>query len=144
MYTLKNLPFWLRKVIHLITYPVTKKTEFTKLFNFFRDEIDRSEVMKKLENQLLWKWQRQVEIMIKHHLQNEREVPWIVNVVGNVGKTYMSNYLSLYHDCFTVDGSHLSTKDFALAYNLQSVVVIDFPRHTSWLAKMQGTWKNNT
>lgn len=109
--------------------PAHQKKTFEKLFLSFRDEIEQSLTIGEFEGQQLLHWQKQIECMVKNHLQNDREVTWIVDVVGNAGKTYLSHYLSLYYDCFSVDGDGLSKKDFALAYDSQEIVVIDFPRH---------------
>lgn len=117
------------------SYPYMKlqpwqKKDFIDYYNIFKMERDNVEVIADFESRSLFHWQRQVETMIKHHIQNDREVTWIVDQVGNSGKSYFSDYLTHFHDCFAVDGKDLKTKDFALSYNLQKIVVIDFPRST--------------
>lgn len=107
-----------------------QKREFYDLYNIFKKQRDDVDVMADFESRTLFKWQRQVEVMIKHNIQNDRQICWIVDEVGNSGKSYFSDYLTHFYDCFTIDGSHLKTKDFALSYNLEKIVIIDFPRAT--------------
>lgn len=107
-----------------------QKREFLDLYHIFKKERDDIEVMADFESRNLFRWQRQIETMIKHNIQNDRQICWIVDKVGNSGKSYFSDYLTHFYDCFTIDGSHLKTKDFALSYNLERIVVIDFPRST--------------
>lgn len=118
-----------------ISYPYMKlqpwqKKDFIDYYQIFKTQRDNSEVIADFESRNLFHWQRQVETMIKYHVQNDREVTWIVDPVGNAGKSYFSDYLTHFYDCIAVDGNNLKTKDFALTYNLQKVVIIDFPRST--------------
>lgn len=118
-----------------VSYPYMKlqpwqKKDFKDYYDIFKTQRDNCEVVADFESRNLFHWQRQVENMIKHHVQNDREVTWIVDPVGNAGKSYFSDYLTHFYDCIAVDGNNLKTKDFALTYNLQKVVIIDFPRST--------------
>lgn len=118
-----------------VSYPYMKlqpwqKRDYQDYYHIFKNHRDVGEVIADFESRELFHWQRQVETMIKYRPQNDREVTWIVDPVGNAGKSYFSDYLSHFYDCIAVDGSNLKTKDFAHTYNLQKIVVFDFPRST--------------
>lgn len=55
-----------------------------------------------------------------------REITWIVDEVGNNGKTWLARYLVAHHNAMYVTGG--KEGDIAHAYNGQPVIVFDFSR----------------
>ena len=87
-----------------------------------------SRVMKKrklaLFGGILRPWQRQV--MIKLAVQSMREVLWVWEEGGGVGKTWLAKYLLAKQDAFLVTGGKHA--DIAYAYGSQELVVFDLCR----------------
>lgn len=58
--------------------------------------------------------------------QDDRQVLWVVDPVGNNGKTTLAKYLTAVNDAFYVQNGKCT--DIAYAYNYEEYVVFDFTR----------------
>ena len=77
-----------------------------------------------MEKAVLKPWQTKA---IKKLLsQDDRKVLWVIDPIGNTGKSFLSKWLAAIHDAFEITSG--ATKDIAYAYNRQKVVVFDFSR----------------
>lgn len=107
-----------------------QKKEFEAKFELHRANCDEGASMEMCPEEDLRRWQHQVLQILKYFPQDDRQIMWILDPVGNSGKSYLSRYLRLYHSACTTNGDSLRTVDFAYLYKGQSLVVVDFPRHT--------------
>lgn len=72
----------------------------------------------------LRQWQ-QVTIR-KLEAQDDRKVTWVYDPEGNMGKSWLANYLLQRGDCYLVEGGKRA--DVAHAYNHEQYVVFDYTR----------------
>nr|WAE42497.1 MAG: replication associated protein [Cressdnaviricota sp.] len=86
--------------------------------NYFENEFKELN-----ENQKVWE-----ELLLN---QNRRQILWIVDYKGNIGKSFFSDYL-----LFKLNGKLMMngpTRDLAFAYNYENIVMFDYVR------SMEGT-----
>lgn len=110
--------------------PLWQKKDFAQKFDLFRSWENVTEAMDTCGEFSLRPWQKQVDRYVKFKTQDDRQIFWIVDPEGNGGKSYLAKYLRLYWGAFSINGDNLKTKDFAFAYQGESIVVFDFPRCT--------------
>lgn len=101
---------------------------YHKSFTLHRKEIQQEAVLKEIktamEKVVLKEWQQKaLDTLIA---QDQRKILWVVDPVGNTGKTYMAKYLFAVHGAFKVTGG--KTADIAYAYKMEGIVVFDFAR----------------
>lgn len=87
-------------------------------------ETTEAEIKKDMEKVLLRDWQK--EALDKLLTQDNRKVLWVVDPVGNNGKSYLSKWLCAMHKAFYVAGG--KTADIAYAYKMEPIVVCDLAR----------------
>ncbi len=68
-------------------------------------------------------WQKEALTTILQ--QNDRNILWIVDTLGNTGKSFLTKYLVSNHGAILVAGTD---RDIASAYNGERVIVVDIPR----------------
>lgn len=111
------------------TYPYIALNAFQK--SIFRNQYEEflqirkeDDVRNIYNNVELRRWQSQMITL--SGMQKEREIYWIVDPIGNNGKTFLSYYLSDLHGALRV--SNPSSNDFAYAYDYQNIVIFDYNR----------------
>lgn len=111
------------------TYPYIALNAFQK--SIFRNQYEeflqirkQDDVRNIYNNVELRRWQSQ--LITLSGMQKEREIYWIVDPIGNNGKTFLSYYLSDLHGALRV--SNPSSNDFAYAYDYQDIVIFDYNR----------------
>lgn len=94
------------------------------------------------------------------HCNSPRDIIWLIDPVGNNGKTFLSYYLR--DMCQAMRVPNVNSNDFAFAYRYQKIVVFDYTRESKdhinyallddlkngsiWSPKYQSavkTWKYN-
>ena len=68
-----------------------------------------------------------------------RTVYWVVDEVGNTGKSFLTKYLVMNHGAFPCGGKR---HDVQCAYNFEDIVVYDLPRENAENKGMYGTIEN--
>lgn len=58
--------------------------------------------------------------------QDNRQILWIFDISGSIGKSTFSDYLEFYHNAISLTNS--ASRDIAHAYDRQSIVAFDFER----------------
>lgn len=99
-----------------------------------RDKATKAEIQADLNAIILRPWQ--LEVMGKLLVQNDRKVLWVVDLVGNNGKSFLAKHLCANHDAFYVGTGKAA--DIAYAYNFEAIVVFDLAR------QKQGTMNYST
>jgi len=67
------------------------------------------------------------DIWLEHlEAQNDRQVTWVYDPVGNAGKSYFADWLLVNKDAILL--TNAPTRDIAMAYDNQPVVVFDYSR----------------
>lgn len=101
---------------------------YGKEFRRFRKECEQGVIMAEckaqMEKETLRPWQ--VDVLRLLLEQDDRQVLWIVDYIGNTGKSFLSKYLAAIHGAFEVTGG--KTQDIAFAYNYEPIVVFDLSR----------------
>jgi hypothetical protein len=93
-----------------------------------------------------FQWQRAVLNVVdrsattKLSTKADREITWIVDPVGNCGKSFLARYLTLHHKAFYCTGGKKS--DIAHAYDGEPVVIFDFSREIEDQAGVYATIEN--
>ncbi len=76
------------------------------------------------DNTTLREWQRNVlELLLN---QDDRQVLWIYDEVGNQGKTHLAKYLISKHNAYYVMNG--KNQDISYAYEYQPIVIFDYSR----------------
>lgn len=89
------------------------------------NQAESVEILKKeFSTVKLRKWQE--EVLKSLETQNNRQIDWVVDPVGNNGKTWLAKYLMCEKDAFYVQGGKI--QDISYAYNYEKTVVFDFTR----------------
>lgn len=84
----------------------------------------RRALIAKLDKCKLNIWQQDA---VKLYLeQNDREILWVLDPVGGIGKSFLANWLEMKHNAFVI--SNGKSQDIAHAWNLQEHIVFDFTR----------------
>lgn len=102
--------------------PSDRKT-FEAQFYEFNDQNKRDAVTERMQKAILRPWQEIVVEKIKN--QDNRQILWITDFLGNNGKTFLAEYLETL-GAFVILGG--AKRDIAYAYDEQEIVVIDVPR----------------
>lgn len=72
----------------------------------------------------LYKWkQHALKLLID---QSERQILWIIDYVGNTGKSWFSKYLKSHYNAFRYSAG--KWQDIAYAYNYEQFCCFDYPR----------------
>lgn len=90
---------------------LTKKRNFQQMKEAYSDAKLRS-------------WQKIVFKKLSE--QTDRKITWVYDPVGNMGKSWLANYLVAQHGAFLVEGGKRG--DVAYAYNFEDIVVFDYTR----------------
>lgn len=107
-----NLPSWM-------------KGHFKQHFVEFREMEQQDNLRFMSENVVLRPWQERFMRFLNWH-DSQREIIWVVDQIGNTGKTFLSFYLQDQEGAMRVP--NVSSKDFAYAYNFEKVVIFDYER----------------
>ncbi|XP_033725328.1 uncharacterized protein LOC117315288 [Pecten maximus] len=76
-----------------------------------------------LDDAVLYKWQKKAIQQLE--IQDNRTVLWIYDNEGNLGKTFLSQYLTTKKDCIVTENG--GKKDLAYAYG-EEYVIFDYTR----------------
>ena len=111
-------------------YPYCQMTTFNKgnfkdFYLEFRSMEEADSLWALSETVVLRPWQERFLRFVHWH-DSPREIIWVVDQVGNTGKTFLSFYLQDQEQAFRVP--NVSSKDFAYAYNYQKMVIFDYER----------------
>lgn len=100
---------------------------------FIKDYMDLQQ--RKAEQAKLDAWAEEVKLnkhqekMVKMvNEQNDREITWIADAKGGMGKTWLSKYLLAKNKGQVARFTNAKTADIALAYNGEGLVIFDFSR----------------
>lgn len=109
------------------TFP-TEFAKYNKAADKLRTAHERAnkfaEVQSKYSEAALRAWQT---ITIRKLLaQDDRKVTWVYDPVGNIGKSFLANYLVANHKAYLIEGGKRA--DVAYAYNYEPIVVFDYTR----------------
>lgn len=96
-------------------------TAHAKMVNV--DEMDEA-IKAEMAGVVLRDWQ--LDAVQRLTTQDERKVLWVVDTVGNTGKSFLAKYLFAMNNAFAVTSG--KTSDIAYAYNMEEIVVFDFSR----------------
>lgn len=91
-----------------------------EVFNEHKWKLEPS----KLDRMTFRPWQR--DVYEKLMLQNDRKILWVVDGIGNTGKSIFGKLLQKKHEAFLV--TSMSEKHVAYAYNGQGIIVFDLTR----------------
>ena len=83
---------------------------FDKVANELKDSSDKRSFFDTYKKQKLYPWQYKVLKMLAE--QGDRRILWIVDEVGNSGKSFLSRYMRVMYNFSLLDGS-LSVRDLA-------------------------------
>jgi len=72
-------------------------------------------------------WQEAI-IKLLPSLRDDRSILWVLDTIGNVGKSSLSRFLVCNHGAVLLDGKRA---DMAYAYAKQRIVIFDLPRNIS-------------
>lgn len=102
-----------------------QKSCFKVHFEDFQAQIRNDAVIQTYNDLTLRPWQEKFMRFLDWH-DHPREIIWIIDQVGNSGKTYISFYLQDLFQALRVP--NVSTRDFAFAYNFEKIVCFDYDR----------------
>lgn len=102
-----------------------QKSSFKVHFEDFQAQIRNDEIHRTYDNLILRPWQEKFLRFLDWH-DHPREVIWIVDQIGNSGKTFISFYLQDTYQAIRVP--NVTTRDFAFAYNFEKIVCFDYDR----------------
>lgn len=101
------------------------RINFKEFFLKFR-EMEEADNLRALSNKVVLRpWQERFVRFLDWH-DSPREIIWVVDQVGNSGKTFLSFYLQDQMGALRVP--NVSSNDFAYAYNYQRLVIFDYER----------------
>lgn len=102
--------------------------KYNKSKNELRRSMKRKRSRKALEDEYdrakLRPWQKIVLRKLKK--QTNRKVTWVFDQEGNMGKSWLANYLAAKENAFIVEGGKRG--DIAYAYDYEPIVIFDFTR----------------
>lgn len=101
------------------------KTGFREFFLEFRGMEEADNLRALSETVVLRPWQEKLLHFLHWH-DSPREIIWVVDQLGNTGKTFLSFFLQDQEQAFRVP--NVSSKDFAYAYNYEKMVIFDYER----------------
>lgn len=96
----------------------------TKLRKSMKQEEQAEKVKQKYNEKPLRKWQKHA--VEKLEKQDDRKILWIHDSQGNLGKSWLGNWLVANKNAFLVEGG--KNADIAEAYDYQKIVVFDYTR----------------
>lgn len=100
------------------------KGNISYLINMFNESNIIKILKQEYENNELRYWQK--EILEKLKCQNDRQILWVWDAIGNIGKSYLAGYIQCCLDAYMV--SYGKTADIAYAWRRQEYIVCDFSR----------------
>lgn len=114
------------------TYPYInlnafQRNTFKSQYEEFRQNRHELEAMEFYGNVKLRPWQTKMLKIIEYN-DSPREIIWLVDPVGNNGKTFLSYYLR--DMCQAIRVPNVNSNDFAYAYQYQKIVVFDYTRES--------------
>lgn len=89
-----------------------------------KQKKSRARMMEKYEGAELRQWQ--ADLVAKVEKQNDRQVTWVIDPDGGMGKSWLANWLYANKDTFIVDSGKQA--DIAHAYDCEAWVVFDLTR----------------
>lgn len=101
-----------------------QQKKFKECLEQFYLEQEMDALTEKIDQVDLWEWQKNIIQKLKN--QDDRKVIWIHDDIGGRGKTHLAKYLATKEDAMICHNA--STKDIALAYQKQPIVVFDYTR----------------
>ena len=114
------------KAAHGMDYYVSKNA-VDKAANALRSDMALATLQEKFENATLKKWQAVVMKLIE--IQGEREILFVIDELGNQGKTWLTQYITLTRNGQCFDSTN--KKDVAYALNPEKdIFVFDMTRAT--------------
>lgn len=123
LYSLKYKKFLPTGYPYCALAPAQKK-EFKEFLEQFYLEQELDNLTISIDRKDLYPWQQQ--IIEKLDEQCERKVIWIQDDIGGRGKTHLAKYLATKRDAMICHNA--STRDVALAYQKQELVIFDYTR----------------
>lgn len=114
------------------TYPYInlntfQRSSFKALYEEFRQNRHEVEAMEFYEYVKLRPWQAKM-LQVIEHCNSPRHIIWLINPVGNNGKTFLSYYLR--DTCQAMRVPNVNSNDFAFAYRYEKIVVFDYTRES--------------
>ncbi len=97
---------------------------FDKLNTHYIKNKNIDQLKDEMENCILKKWQKVA--LEKLTGQDDRKITWVVDTVGNRGKSFLSRYLIAKHNAFYSRNG--KNADIIHAYEYQEYIIFDFPR----------------
>lgn len=101
---------------------------YRKSFNAYRKICENKKILNAIREEMkdvkLKPWQDKAISKLMN--QDDRKVLWVIDPIGNTGKSFLSKWLAAMHGAFEITSG--ATKDIAFAYNRQEIVVFDFSR----------------
>lgn len=96
----------------------------SKLRVTVKNNANRKRQREKYNDAPLRNWQK--KIIEKLDAQGDRTVLWVYDQLGNLGKSWLANWLTVNKSCYLVEGGRRS--DIAHAYDFEEYVVFDYTR----------------
>lgn len=96
-----------------------------RLIEAVKQHQNRIDFESSYEDAVLRSWQQQLVNELSFDA-DDRKIIWIYEKTGNCGKSWVSRYLVAKHNAIRFENA--ATKDIALAYNGESIVVFDYCR----------------
>lgn len=114
------------------TYPYVnlapfQRASFKGLYEEFLEYRHETERQRFYQSVTLRPWQKKMLDVIEH-CDSPRKIIWLIDPVGNNGKTFLSYYLRDMMQAMRVPNAN--SNDFAFAYNYQKIVVFDYTRES--------------
>nr|QKV51279.1 putative replication associated protein [Crucivirus sp.] len=96
------------------------------LINYHKDKEDKKLNKLDFESMFACLNHRQSYWLKLLNQQSRRQILWIHDITGNLGKSFFSDYLCIFENAFEAENA--ANKDLAYAYKGQKYVVFDFER----------------
>lgn len=96
----------------------------TKLRGNLKQKKNRKRQREHYDDAPLRNWQK--KIVEKLREQDDRQVLWVYDQLGNLGKSWLANWLTVNEGAYLVEGGRRS--DIAHAYDYEETVCFDFTR----------------
>lgn len=114
------------------TYPYVnlapfQRTSFKGLYDEFLGHRRHTERQRFYESVTLRPWQQKM-LKVIEYCDSPRQIIWLIDPVGNNGKTFLSYYLRDMMEAMRVPNAN--SNDFAFAYNYEKIVVFDYTRES--------------
>lgn len=114
------------------TYPFVnlapfQKSSFKGLYEEFLAYRHHTERQRFYQNVTLRPWQQKM-LKVIEYCDSPRQIIWLIDPIGNNGKTFLSYYLRDMMEAIRVPNAN--SNDFAFAYDYQKIVVFDYTRES--------------